>query len=67
MIDPKTDGPHTAHTTYDVELVLVDGRYRNCTLRAGGRLADIAPTLLELLGLPEPEAMTGSSLIIPGS
>ena len=65
MIDPKTGGPHTAHTTYDVELTVVDERYRGRTLRRGGRLADIAPTLLEMLTLAKPEAMTGSSLILP--
>ncbi len=64
MVDPKTEGPHTAHTTYDVELILVDERYRRRKLRAGGSLADIAPTILELLGLPQPDAMTGSSLIL---
>ncbi|MCH8992792.1 MAG: 2,3-bisphosphoglycerate-independent phosphoglycerate mutase [Acidobacteria bacterium] len=63
MIDPASGGPHTAHTTYDVELIVVDERYRHRSLRTGGRLADIAPTLLELLGLPKPEAMTGSSLL----
>jgi 2,3-bisphosphoglycerate-independent phosphoglycerate mutase len=63
MIDPATGGPHTAHTTYDVELILVDERYRGRTLRPGGRLADIAPTLLALLGRPQPEAMRGTSLL----
>ena len=65
MIDPETGGPHTAHTTYDVPLILVDERQRGATLRAGGRLADIAPTALELLGLDPPEAMTGRSLLAP--
>lgn len=63
MIDPATGGPHTAHTTYDVELLLVDNRYREARLRPGGRLADIAPTLVELLSLAQPDAMTGVSLI----
>lgn len=63
MIDPATDGPHTAHTTYDVELIVVDERYRGRRLRTGGRLADIAPTALDILGLPKPGAMTGSSLL----
>ncbi len=65
MIDPDTGGPHTAHTTYDVELTVVDQRYRGRTLRPGGGLADVAPTLLEMLDLPTPGAMTGSSLILP--
>jgi 2,3-bisphosphoglycerate-independent phosphoglycerate mutase len=63
MIDPATGGPHTAHTTYDVPLIVVEPGLR-ATLRAGGRLADIAPTALELMGLPIPEEMTGSSLIV---
>ncbi len=62
MRDPTTGQPHTAHTTNKVPLLLVNapsfGR-----LRDSGRLADIAPTLLELLGLPQPDAMTGQSLI----
>lgn len=66
MIDPETGGPHTAHTTYDVELIVVDDRCRGRKLRAGGRLADIAPTVLELMGLPKPAAMTGESLLTPG-
>lgn len=63
MIDPATGGPHTAHTTYDVELIVVDPRYLGRSIRPGGRLADIAPTILELLGLPQPSAMSGRSLI----
>lgn len=77
MIDPATGGPHTAHTTYDVDLIVVDDRYRGAydpatgapksnggiTLRPGGRLADIAPTLLALGGLSRPVEMTGQSLI----
>jgi len=63
MIDPVTGGPHTAHTTYDVELIIADERYKGRRLRSSGRLADIAPTLLEMLGLPKPEAMTGKSLL----
>jgi 2,3-bisphosphoglycerate-independent phosphoglycerate mutase len=63
MIDPKTGGPHTAHTSYDVELIVVDDRFKGARLRPGGRLADIAPTMLHLLGLPKPAAMTGVSLL----
>jgi len=65
MIDPKTGGPHTAHTTYPVELIVVAKELQGRRLRGGGRLADIAPTALELMGLPKPEAMTGTSLIAP--
>ncbi|MGF1656680.1 MAG: 2,3-bisphosphoglycerate-independent phosphoglycerate mutase, partial [Verrucomicrobiales bacterium] len=58
MIDPQTGGPHTAHTTYDVPLIVVEPSLAGSKLREGGRLADIAPTLLELMGLPIPEEMT---------
>jgi 2,3-bisphosphoglycerate-independent phosphoglycerate mutase len=63
MIDPVTGGPHTAHTTYDVELIVVDDRHKGHTLAQGGRLADVAPTALKLMGLPQPPEMTGKSLI----
>ena len=56
-------GPHTAHTVDRVPFILVDERLRNISLRDGGALKDIAPTILELLGLPEPAEMTGRSLI----
>jgi 2,3-bisphosphoglycerate-independent phosphoglycerate mutase len=61
MRDPSTGGPHTAHTTNPVPLVLFG--VRNRALVAEGRLADIAPTLLELMGLPKPREMTGGSLL----
>ncbi|MFH1021876.1 MAG: 2,3-bisphosphoglycerate-independent phosphoglycerate mutase [Planctomycetota bacterium] len=61
ITDPATGGPFTAHTTNPVPLVYVGGR--NLTLRDGGRLADVAPTCLEMLGLEQPKAMTGRSLI----
>ncbi len=63
MIEPKTGGIHTAHTTYDVELILVDNQFKGGELRTGGRLADIAPTVLRLLGLAQPIEMTGDSLL----
>ena len=63
MIDPKSGGPHTAHTTYPVNLIVVDDRFKGCQLRTDGRLADIAPTVLKLLGLDQPPEMTGQSLI----
>lgn len=63
MIDPQTGGPHTAHTIFDVECIVIDERFKGWALRPGGRLADIAPTLLDMLGLPKPEAMTGQSLL----
>jgi 2,3-bisphosphoglycerate-independent phosphoglycerate mutase len=64
MVDPLTGKPHTAHTTYDVECIVVGDAFRGRALRTGGRLADVAPTLLTLMGLPIPEAMTGRSLLL---
>ena len=63
MIDPETGGPHTAHTTYDVECILVDDRLKGKKLRQGGRLADLAPTALQMMGLDKPPEMTGQSLL----
>ena len=63
MIDETPDSPHTAHTIGDVPLILFDNRYRGKKLRQGGTLADIGPTLLEIMGLPQPEEMTGRSLL----
>ncbi|MEO1615514.1 MAG: 2,3-bisphosphoglycerate-independent phosphoglycerate mutase [Planctomycetota bacterium] len=67
MINPETGGPHTAHTTYDVPLIVVEPDLGDTTLRTGGRLADIAPTVLVLLGLSKPSEMTGESLLDLGS
>lgn len=63
MIDYETGEPHTAHTTNPVPFILVnaDPKY---TLREGGCLADIAPTLLQIMGLEQPKEMTGKSLLI---
>jgi 2,3-bisphosphoglycerate-independent phosphoglycerate mutase len=55
-------GPHTAHTTNQVPLLFVDPQQPQRQLRAG-ILADLAPTILELLAVPPPEAMTGRSLL----
>ncbi|HEV8293186.1 MAG TPA: 2,3-bisphosphoglycerate-independent phosphoglycerate mutase, partial [Tepidisphaeraceae bacterium] len=63
MIDPATGGPHTAHTTYDVELIVMDDRFKGKKLHEGGRLADVAPTALQMMELPKPPEMTGRSLI----
>jgi 2,3-bisphosphoglycerate-independent phosphoglycerate mutase len=63
MVDEK-GGPHTAHTTNAVPLILVDDRFRGATLRSGGKLGDIAPTILELMKIPQPESMTGISLLV---
>ena len=61
MRDPETGGPHTAHTTNVVPVVLAG--VSGARLR-DGRLADIAPTLLALMGLPQPKEMTGQSLLV---
>jgi 2,3-bisphosphoglycerate-independent phosphoglycerate mutase len=61
MRDPNTGGPHTAHTTHVVPVMLMGGP-AGAVLREG-RLADIAPTLLALMGLEQPAAMTGRSLL----
>ncbi|MDD9922668.1 MAG: 2,3-bisphosphoglycerate-independent phosphoglycerate mutase [Boseongicola sp.] len=62
MVDPETGGPHTAHTTNLVPVAIFNGP-DGITLR-NGRLADLAPTILELMNLPKPPEMTGESLII---
>lgn len=63
MADGPPDNPHTAHTVGDVYLIVVDDELKGSQLREMGTLADIAPTLLTLLNLPQPEEMTGTSLI----
>lgn len=64
MFDPETKAPHTAHTTYDVECIVVDPALTADTpLRPGGKLADCAPTALDLMGLSIPNEMTGQSLL----
>lgn len=60
---PPEMTPHTAHTNYTVPLYVVGDAFRGARLRSDGRLADIAPTLLAMMGLPQPPEMTGSSLI----
>lgn len=64
MWDEAENVPFTAHTTNPVPCILVDNARKNATLREGGRLSDLAPTLLALLGLPVPAGMTGKSLIV---
>jgi len=62
MIDYETRQPHTAHTTNPVPCILVGKGLENETLRSGGRLADVAPTLLGLMGVPQPPEITGIDL-----
>jgi 2,3-bisphosphoglycerate-independent phosphoglycerate mutase len=63
MVD-ETGGPHTAHTCDVVPFILVDNVRKDATLRSGGILADLAPTMLAILGIPQPKEMTGKSLIV---
>jgi 2,3-bisphosphoglycerate-independent phosphoglycerate mutase len=64
MIDPATGAPHTAHTLNPVPLLYVNESDREAKVRSGGRICDVAPTMLELMGLPVPVAMTGKSLLV---
>jgi 2,3-bisphosphoglycerate-independent phosphoglycerate mutase len=63
MVDPETGEPHTAHTTNPVPIHWVTADPQGRRLR-DGTLADLAPTVLELMGLPVPEEMTGRSLLV---
>jgi len=63
MVDEKTGEPYTAHTVGKVQAVLVNGP-KDVTAMKDGRLADIAPTLLQLLDIPEPAEMNGHSLLV---
>ena len=63
MVNHETGSPHTAHTMNPVPLLLVSHQYKNASLESG-KLCDIAPTMLALLGLEQPEEMTGHSLLI---
>ena len=63
MIDYSTGEPHTAHTTNLVPLILVSNCNQNIKLKSEGKLADLAPTILELIGLEKPEEMTGETLL----
>ncbi|MBK9715401.1 MAG: 2,3-bisphosphoglycerate-independent phosphoglycerate mutase [Kouleothrix sp.] len=67
LIDPETGGPHTAHTTNPVPCILLaapGSGFDGVGLREGGRLSDVAPTLLEMLRIPLAPEMTGKSLIV---
>jgi 2,3-bisphosphoglycerate-independent phosphoglycerate mutase len=62
MVDPVTGGPHTAHTTNPVPFIVVADDAKLFTLKPNGSLRDISPTVLGMLGLPEPKEMTGQDL-----
>jgi 2,3-bisphosphoglycerate-independent phosphoglycerate mutase len=66
MIDPETGGPHTAHTTNPVPFVVLDAD-DDAPLRAGGALSDVGPTVLRLLGVEQPDEMTGRDLRAPSA
>lgn len=63
LIDPQTGEPFTAHTTNHVPFILVNYD-KNYTLREGGALCDIIPTLIETMGMEQPKEMTGKSLLV---
>ena len=65
MVDPATGGPHTAHTTNPVPFIVVSEDAKQFTLKAGGSLRDISPTILGMLGVDEPKEMTGADLRVP--
>jgi 2,3-bisphosphoglycerate-independent phosphoglycerate mutase len=62
MRDPATGEPHTAHTLNPVPLIYVNDRHRDASIRAGGRICDVAPTMLKLMGMSQPTAMSGVPL-----
>ncbi len=64
MIDPVHGGPFTAHTTNPVPVIVVDPAHPKHELREGGRLCDLCPTLLHMMGLKQPKEMTGENLIL---
>jgi 2,3-bisphosphoglycerate-independent phosphoglycerate mutase len=63
MFDSKTNQPHTAHTTNPVPLILADSQKRFGKLRDGGALENVAPTILQILGIEKPKEMTAESLL----
>ncbi len=66
MWDEATKSPHTAHTNNPVPVIVVDDTLKGVTLKSGGSLRDVAPTLLDILNIPVPDDMNGSSLIQRG-
>ena len=64
MKDPASGKPHTAHTTFPVPLMYINDHDAERALVPLGRICDVAPTMLELLGVPQPPAMTGRSLFV---
>jgi len=64
MIDPESKGPFTAHTTNPVPVIVIDPENPKKNLREGGKLCDLCPTLLYMMGLEQPAEMTGENLIL---
>jgi 2,3-bisphosphoglycerate-independent phosphoglycerate mutase len=64
MVDPQTGEPHTAHTLGPVPFILADPDLRGAKLRKDGVLADVAPTALQVLGIPQPKEMKGLGLLV---
>ena len=62
MLSPESNAPHTAHTNNPVTFILCDAKF-NGHLRESGALEDVAPTLLDLIGIAKPVEMTGRSLL----
>jgi len=62
MVDPVSGGPHTYHTTNPVPFIVIAENAKQFKLKSGGSLRDISPTILGMLGLPEPKEMTGADL-----
>ncbi len=62
LVDPVTGGPHTAHTTNPVPFIVVQENSKKFSLRPGGSLRDISPTVLGMMGIAEPTEMTGQDL-----
>jgi 2,3-bisphosphoglycerate-independent phosphoglycerate mutase len=63
MIDPESGQPHTAHTTNPVPLLYVNDADKGARIAAGGRICDVTVSMLELMGIPVPAAMTGNNLL----
>ena len=63
MLDPKTQATITAHSINPVPFIVVSDELKNAALKTDGRLSDIAPTVLDLMNLEQPQEMSGQSLI----
>ncbi len=64
MWDFENNMPYTAHTVGDVPFIIFDEQFKNRKMASGGKLADVVPTFLEVMGLPKPAEMTGKSLLL---